>query len=119
MHPEEPSINVLFRPGPINVTPGAMALLHSNPVTIATYLVRHLTGDGGKIGEWPSIEVPENAWQMGALATSDDAVLNRIALSEGGRICSYYDIEGETLYIITDAVNSEDAVTTILLSQEY
>jgi len=61
------------------------------------YLARHATGDWGELCAY-------------------DRRQNDIALREGYRIFSSYDVSAERVWIITEADRS---VTTILLPEEY
>jgi hypothetical protein len=90
-------MSILFNPGQIVFTPGAMDLL-SKPGTKFTYLLaRHLHGDWGNLSE-------------------DDKKENDLSVKEGFRILSSYQVLGEKIWIITEADRS---ATTFLLPNEY
>ncbi len=78
-------------------TPHALAYLNSINVTPSTLLDRHYSGD------WSGMCI-------------EDQEANAEALREGFRIFSAYMIEGQKIWIITEADRS---VTTILLPSEY
>ncbi len=102
----------LFSPGQIVATPGALALLEQHGVSPQTILRRHLAGDWGSL-------------------CSDDAALNDVALDDGSRLLSSYEIApGVTVWIITDAESDIDEAgnalttpqrlcTTILRPEDY
>jgi hypothetical protein len=89
---------LLFNPGRIVSTPGALAVLEANPYRLFNLLKRHLAGDWG--------EVPP-----------EDAQSNQDALATGARLLSSYPQPcGARIWIITEADRS---VTTVLLPEEY
>jgi hypothetical protein len=89
---------VLFRPGRVVATPGALAALDINACPPLDLLKRHLTGDWG--------EVPP-----------EDADANRQALIDGSRLLSSYTLaNGTRIWLITEADRS---VTTLLRPEEY
>ena len=76
---------LLFHPGQVVTTPGALAAMHQHQCLPLDLLQRHLSGDWG--------DVPP-----------DDAALNVAALRYGNRIFSSYRIApGTTIWIITEA----------------
>ena len=79
-------------------TPGALELLAEHGASPAVLLVRHQTGD----------------WGEGL--DDEDQQANEDALRWGTRLLSCYLLEGERLWIITEADRS---VTTLLLPDEY
>jgi len=83
-----------FPLGRVLATPGASEL---DTTTLLRCLKRHATGDWGDV-------------------CAEDAELNNEALTLGNRVLSSYDIDGTTLWIITEADRS---VTTFLLPEEY
>jgi len=89
----------LFDLGLICATRGAMAALDSDPERAAALLARHVRGEGGDL-------------------CAEDRLLNTEAINLGGRrvMSVYKQIEGETVWIITEADRS---VTTILTPEEY
>lgn len=102
----------LFSPGEIVATPVALDLLTQHGVSPQTILRRHLAGDWGTL-------------------CSDDAALNDVALQNGSRLLSSYEIAlGVTVWIITDAESDVDEAgntlvpakrlcTTILRPEDY
>jgi hypothetical protein len=87
----------LFSTGQLVATPGALALLRESNVSALTLLVRHVSGDWGNVPD-------------------DDAESNRLAVQEGHRLLSSYDVSGKRLWVITEWDRS---VTTLLLPSEY
>ena len=87
----------LFPLGTTVATPGALDLLDRAGANASTYLARHQSGDFGMI-------------------CSEDEQANHVAILQGGRILSAYNISGEKLWVITEAGRS---VTTLLLPSEY
>ena len=78
---------MLFEPGQIVATPGALDLASEYLVNIAELLIRHLRGDWGDIDEYDQRE-------------------NALAVFEGYRIISAYPTMGGRLWIITEADRS-------------
>jgi hypothetical protein len=83
--------------GRVVATPGALKLLSEIGVHPFDYLARHATGDWGELCAF-------------------DRRQNEIALREGLRVLSSYDVLAGRVWIITEADRS---VTTILLPEEY
>jgi hypothetical protein len=83
--------------GRVVATPGALKLLMEAKEHPFDYLTRHASGDWGDLCAF-------------------DLRQNEIALREGLRILSSYDVLAGTVWIITEADRS---VTTILLPEEY
>jgi hypothetical protein len=83
--------------GRVLATPGALKLLSEAGAHPFDYLARHATGDWGELCAF-------------------DRRQNEIALREGYRILSSYDVSAERVWVITEADRS---VTTILLPEEY
>ena len=93
-----PPTTVLFSPGRIVATPGALALLEEAKKSPSEFLARHLRGDWGDLCQ-------------------DDKTENELSLKHGFRLLSCYPItDSATLWIITEADRS---VTTLLLPSEY
>lgn len=89
---------ILFPPGQIVATPGALEALERNGEPPLRYIKRHLSGDWGEV-------CPE------------DAQSNQDALQEGNRLMSVYSLsDGTKIWVITEWDRS---VTTILLPEEY
>jgi hypothetical protein len=83
--------------GRVVATPGALKLLSEMGKDPFGYIARHATGDWGELCAF-------------------DRRQNEIALREGYRVLSSYDIPAGRVWIITEADRS---VTTILLPEEY
>lgn len=89
---------ILFNPGQVVATPGALEAMQSNNCQSLDLLTRHLSGDWG--------EIPK-----------EDAEANQDALKHGERILSSYPLEdGCRIWIITERDRS---ATTFLLPEEY
>ncbi len=90
---------VVFPPGRIVATPGALDMLERYGQSPGTFLHRHLSGDWGEL-------------------CSEDVEQNTMALKNEWRIFSSYPLgsSGEKLWVITEADRS---VTTLLLPSEY
>jgi hypothetical protein len=80
-------------------TPGAIDALKAERISIEALLHRHVTGDWGDL-------------------VLEDAQENDLAVSEGWRILSAYDLPrtGGRVWIITE---SDRSATTFLLPEEY
>ena len=91
------------------MTPGAIHALANNNALVSEYLVRHISGDWGRLIDKHDIKANESALKTGLL------------------IMSSYMLPGkETIWIITDAVDIDEGadplkreVTTILTPSEY
>jgi hypothetical protein len=83
--------------GRVVATPGALKLLMETGGHPFDYLARHATGDWGELCAF-------------------DRRQNEIALSDGYRVFSSYDMPAGRVWIITEADRS---ITTILLPEEY
>ena len=83
--------------GRVVATPGALKLLSEIGEEPFDFLARHETGDWGDLCAF-------------------DRRQNEIALRDGYRVFSSYDVSAERVWVITEADRS---VTTILLPEEY
>jgi hypothetical protein len=83
--------------GRVVATPGALKLLMEEGGHPFELLARHATGDWGELCTF-------------------DRRQNEMALREGLRVLSSYDVPAGRIWIITEADRS---VTTILLPEEY
>jgi hypothetical protein len=92
--PETPN-PIRFQPGTIVTTLGAIQVATHGQ--IAAILHRHLRGDWGEVDK-------------------DDAAANERALKHDERVMSVYDVNGEKLWVLTEADRS---VTTVLTPSEY
>ena len=86
-----------FPLGRVVATPGALKLLMESGGHPFDYLTRHATGDWGALCAF-------------------DRRQNEIALRDGYRVFSSYEVPAGRVWIITQADRS---VTTILLPEEY
>ena len=87
---------MLFQPGQIVATPGALTLAERG-VNLLEYLKCHLNGDWGDLCD-------------------EDKLENLFSLNHGLRLLSAYNTHLGKLWIITEADRS---VTTFLLPEEY
>ncbi len=87
---------MLFPPGQIVATPGALELAEQG-VDLLAYLQRHLCGDWGELCD-------------------EDKAENDFSLKNGFRLMSAYPTPCGKLWIITEADRS---ATTFLLPEEY
>lgn len=87
----------LFELGQIVATPGALELLEKHGMTPMQLLQRHVTGDFGNLCD-------------------EDKEANNEAIWNSERILSAYEIDGEKLYLITEADRSS---TCCLMANEY
>jgi hypothetical protein len=83
--------------GKVVATPGALKLLSEIGEDPFDYLARHAAGDWGNLCAF-------------------DRRQNEIALREGLRVLSSYEVPAGRVWIITEADRS---ITTILLPEEY
>lgn len=96
---------VLFKPGRVLATPGALEALERSGLSLWALLARHLAGDWGVVDD-------------------EDKRANEEALKDGSRQLSSYvldDAEKTTIWLITEAADDhgQRAATTALLAQEY
>lgn len=91
-------MQIKFQPGQIVATPGALEALRRSGDSPLDLLVRHLTGDWGKVDEHDRLE-------------NEFAVQNHLSL------LSVYSLrDGNRIWVITEADRS---LTTFLLPEEY
>lgn len=89
---------LLFNPGQVVATPGALKAMQDSNCQLLDLLNRHLSGDWGTV---PKEDVNANQW----------------ALKNGERILSSYPLDdGARIWIITERDRS---ATTLLLPEEY
>jgi hypothetical protein len=90
---------LLFLPGQVVATPGALEAIQASGEPAYDFLMRHLTGDWGELSDTDKAE-------------------NELSVREGFRILSAYTLssDGTKFWIITEADRS---VTTFLLPDEY
>lgn len=90
-------IHLLFTPGQIVTTPGALELMASAGLQPMDLLMRHLSGDWGDLDAFDKAE-------------------NDLSVKEGFRILSSYNVGTEKVWLIT---GQDRSVTTFLLPDEY
>jgi hypothetical protein len=92
----------LFGLGSVYATPAVLDHLAKCGYLPNALLGRHVHGDYGELGE-------------------EDRNANDQALIHGSRILSTYRIEGEKIYVITEAADDEGVrcATTLLFASEY
>lgn len=95
--------NILFKPGRVLATPGAIEALEQAGQNIWEFLARHMSGDWG-------------------IVDAEDSQANSDSLQDGSRLLSAYLLKnGEKIWIITEAANDQGirVATTALLPDEY
>lgn len=86
-----------FELGQVYMTRGIAELFADDMSTLAECLARHASGDWGELGD-------------------EDQAQNELALTEGLRLLSAYNVHDIRIWIITEW---DRQVTTILLPEEY
>lgn len=86
-----------FELGQLVATPGVIELFERKELAYNTYLIRHVSGDWGSMGD-------------------KDKQANDEALKYGERLMSAYEIGSDKIWIITERDRS---ATTLLLPSEY
>jgi hypothetical protein len=86
---------IKFQPGTVVATVGATMV--ASEEQLAALVRRHISGDWGNVG-------------------AEDAKANEWALKVGERLLSSYDVDGNKLWVITEADRS---ATTVLTPGEY
>ena len=92
----------LFSLGQVYATPAVLAHLERHAIFPSALLGPHCHGEYGQLDE-------------------EDRKANDEALIHGGRILSVFVVEGERIYVITDAADDQDVrhATTLLFPREY
>jgi len=114
-------VRQLMEPGRVVATPAALAALEAAGESANVYVARHLAGDWGRHGTFDATEVTERERQYGAMATSDDGKLNRLAVEadNGSRVMSSYTLsDGTALWVSTEG-QGEHRNTCVLLPSDY
>jgi hypothetical protein len=114
-------ISPIMHPGRVVATPGALEALAAAQEFAGHFIARHLAGDWGDNGTYAKTEVTEKERRYGAMATDDDAKLNRLAVEadNGSRVMSSYTlIDGTRLWVVTEGIGA-DRHTCVLLPSEY
>jgi len=94
---------LLFKPGRVLATPGALSALEHAGQNASEFLSLHQAGDWGVVG-------------------ADDQAANDESLRDGSRLLSAYVLSTDVkLWIITEAADDrgDREATTVLLSDEY
>ena len=94
----------LFSLGQVCATSAVLAHLEKHAIYPRALLGPHCHGDYGQLDEVD-------------LLANDNALIN----GNGGRILSVYVVEGQRIYVITDAADEQGVrhTTTILFAREY
>lgn len=92
----------LFELGTVVATPAVLRHLEANAIFPAALLSYHQHGEWGNLG-------------------AEDCKANDRAILDGSRILSCYTVNGEKIYVITEAKDDAGlrAATTLLFSSEY
>ena len=96
---------VLFKPGRVLASPGAIEALERSGQSIWVFLTRHLAGDWGVVD-------------------AEDAEANNQSLKDGSRLLSAYLLDDEAktkIWLITEAADDygNREATTAILPEEY
>jgi hypothetical protein len=94
---------IKFELGRVLATPAAIEAIEQARDDATVYIERHMRGDWGDL-------------------CAEDRAGNQQALKSGARLMSVYKLsDGETIWIITEAVGEDGkrAVTTLLLPMDY
>jgi len=86
-----------FNPGQMVATIGVLELMRLKGFDLQGLMLRHIESDWGDVTE----------------ATRRE---NERALSEGGRLMSVYDVEGQRVFVVTDA---DRTLTKAMLSEDF
>jgi hypothetical protein len=100
--PPERQRKLLFSPGNVFATPAVLRHLHAHNISSTWLLAMHCSGLWGDLDD-------------------EDAQANTAAVKSGARILSAYDLAGERIWVITDAVDGlrRRHTTTLLKPEEY
>jgi hypothetical protein len=117
--PEQPHGALFALGSKVTVTPGAALALAAAGLDAGALVARHARGDWGRCGRAAAVAVSAEELRLGALATEDDAKLNKIAALTGeGRVLSSYDLPGgERLWVLTSL--GAGGYTTVMLPEDY
>ena len=107
-------LEVLFDPGRVTATPGAVEALKRCGVDPVSLIDRHVTGDFGDVGKMS----PDSVNPKGNPQHDDGLELNTLAVLNGAdRILSIYTVaEGTTAWIETV---SDRSYITLMLPEDY
>jgi hypothetical protein len=108
-----------FPLGKITITSRAVAALADASQHAVEFLIRHVRGDWGSVGEFDKTDLTEDEERRGWEATDDPAKINRCnLLNRRDRLMSEYTTaQGRRLWVITDLEGR--GATTVLLPEEY
>jgi hypothetical protein len=105
---------VLFDPGRVTATPGAVEALQVHDTDPVTLIDRHVRGDFGDVG----MMSPDSLDPKGNPQHDDGLELNTLAVLNGeDRILSIYTLS-ETLTVWVETV-SDRSYTVIMLPEDY
>lgn len=97
-------MTIKFELGQCVATPGALEILQAAEISPLQLLARHVTGDWGNLSQ-------------------GDMEANELALQDGSRIFSAYDLPGQDqkVWVITESENDNGyrASTCIMRADEY
>jgi hypothetical protein len=111
----------LIAPGMVTATPAALAALEAVGEHPTTYVRRHLAGDWGTHGNYTETVVTDRERQYGAMATDDDAKLNRLAVDQddGSRVMSRYELADGTALLVCTQGEGRHRSTCVMLPADY
>lgn len=111
----------LMTAGQVVATPGALEALEAAGESAAMYVDRHLAGDWGTHGTYHAVEVTERERQYGAMATSDDGKLNKLAVdaNNGSRVMSRYQLPTGVVVWVSTEGEGEHRNTCVMLPEDY
>lgn len=106
----------LFVLGEIVGTPKAVQAFERNNVRLEEYILRHVIGDWGRVGNYYDITLTKKEHAEGFWATSDDGKLNNWGVEHDGTITSQYTLPDGTEIWITTV--SDRSYTSLYLRSE-
>lgn len=100
--PDKRPSRLLFSPGNILATPAVLRHLYAHNVSVTWLIAMHCSGLWGELDD-------------------EDKQANDAAVKSGGRILSAYDVHGQRIWTVTEAVDGlgRRHTTTLLLPEEY
>ena len=103
------------------VTRGAIDLLKEYGVQPYRLLDRFARGDWGLHGNYYADRhrITQDIRDRGPFETGNDAILNCLAVEQGGRIIAAYLVGGDVVWVIHYVGDDYDIPTTILLPGEH
>jgi hypothetical protein len=108
-----------FPLGKITITRGAVEVLAEASQHAVEFLARHIQGDWGAFGQCDQIELTADEQRRGWEATDDTGKINKFNLltHQDSIMSDYSTSHGRRLWVVTHLRG--DAVTTVLLPEEY